>query len=55
MSHLLSFTPKSPEGDLHHLPAFVMLTAEAPLGVWGEIIRQQIVSITYERNTSSYL
>jgi hypothetical protein len=46
MLHLLSFTPKSPEGDFPHLQAYMMLTAEAPLGVWGEIIRQQIVSIT---------
>jgi hypothetical protein len=46
MSHLFSFTPKSTEGDFPHLQAFVMLTAEAPLRGWGEIIRQQIVSNT---------
>jgi hypothetical protein len=36
MSHLLSFTPKSPEGDFQHLQAFMMLTTEE--GVWSEII-----------------
>jgi hypothetical protein len=36
-----------PEGDFSHLKAFMMLTAGAPFGVWGEIIRLDHFDLIY--------
>jgi hypothetical protein len=53
MSHLFS-TPKSPEGDFPHLQAFMMFTAEAPLGVWGEILRLQVTVFCLSKFLTKY-
>jgi hypothetical protein len=53
MLQRFSITPKSSryigtgsKGDFHYLQMITMLAAEAPSGVWGEIMHQLSIPIT---------